>query len=116
MPATLNALNSDSEDKDLTNEKDEENHVDPEEAKSSPHTLHAKKARRRNGDSTEFQEEKARAFLQNQKANGSQIRSKVTIVDLKQKTEEKTITTIGPAEGSRKQRRTPTGATEETTE
>ena len=81
MPATLNTLNSDLEDKDSISEKDEEIHVDPQEAQSSPHTLHAEEARRRNGDSTEPQEEKAGAASQNQKAQGSHIRLKVTIVD-----------------------------------
>ena len=44
MLATLNALNSDSKDNDLTNEDDEEDHSDSEKAKSSPHTLHTEKA------------------------------------------------------------------------
>ena len=81
MPATLNTLNPDSEDKDSISEKDKEIHANPQEAQGSSHTLHAEEARRRNGDSTEPQEEKAGATSQNQTTQGSQIRSKVTIVD-----------------------------------
>ena len=81
MPATLNGLNSDSEDNDLTSEEDEENHSDSEKAKSSPHTLHPKKAQSRNEDSTNLQRGEARAFQLNMEARKPRIRSKVTIAD-----------------------------------
>ena len=81
MPATLNGLNSDSEDNDLTSEEDEENHSDPEEATSSSHTLHPRESRSRNGNYMDFQRVEVGAFRPILEACGVKAGSKMTVMD-----------------------------------
>ena len=63
MPATLNGLNSDTEDEDAPGREERETPIEQEEAKESFHTLHTKRPWGNKEDPTDYQQKEAAATI-----------------------------------------------------